>query len=358
MPLVSIVIPVYKAEDLLPRCLDSILAQTMRDWECVMVDDGSPDGSGAVCDRYAAQDSRFKVIHKVNEGGSIARNVGVENACGKWLYFVDNDDVLAPGLLEAALKQQETSLDSMVLWNWCDRADQLPRTLPEALPVQHCTAKDVGKLYMDARLYYVWNKLFRMDLVKQNGIAHKKDMDYGDDMIFCLDYIKAWFREKPNADFAVIQLPLYCYSVDNVNSMTRRYLPSYCGDELRLCDYLLDFFGRDFPIEDKTDRRRVLTHCLHTMGWAIGLEANRPANGEASHAEQYLADLRMTRLLNVCRNEKVYIPYAGPLRKCSAAGCRKLYLLEQQNPRQYQRRYWLGYWLHTLATGQKAPVQL
>ena len=115
MPLVSIVIPVYKAEDLLPRCLDSILAQTMRDWECVMVDDGSPDGSGAVCDRYAAQDSRFKVIHKVNEGGSIARNVGVENACGKWLYFVDNDDVLAPGLLEAALKQQETSLNSMVL---------------------------------------------------------------------------------------------------------------------------------------------------------------------------------------------------------------------------------------------------
>ena len=125
-----------------------------------------------------------------------------------------------------------------------------------------------------------------------------------------------------------------------------------------LCDYLLDFFGWDFPIEDKTDRRRVLTHCLHTMGWAIGLEANRPANGEASHAEQYLADPRMTRLLNVCRNEKVYIPYAGPLRKCSAAGCRKLYLLEQQNPRQYQRRYWLGYWLHTLATGQKAPVQL
>ena len=172
MPLVSIVIPVYKAEDLLPRCLDSILAQTMPDWECVMVDDGSPDGSGAVCDRYAAQDSRFKVIHKVNEGGSIARNVGVENACGKWLYFVDNDDVLAPGLLEAALKQQETSLDSMVLWNWCDRADQLPRTLPEALPVQHCTAQDVGKLYMDARLYYVWHKLFRMELVKQHGIAH------------------------------------------------------------------------------------------------------------------------------------------------------------------------------------------
>ena len=144
-----------------------------------------------------------------------------------------------------------------MLWNWCDSAGQLPQTLPEALPVQHCTAKDVGKLYMDARLYYVWNKLFRMDLVKQNGIAHKKDMDYGDDMIFCLDYIKAWFREKPNADFAVIQLPLYCYSVDNVNSMTRRYLPSYCGDELRLCDYLLDFFGRDFPIEDRTDRRRV-----------------------------------------------------------------------------------------------------
>ena len=128
-----------------------------------------------VCDRYAAQDSRFKVIHKVNEGGSIARNVGVENACGKWLYFVDNDDVLAPGLLEAALKQQETSPDSMVLWNWCDRADQLPRTLPEAPAgaALHRQRRWASCTWMRG-FTTVWNKLFRMDLVKQNGIAHKK----------------------------------------------------------------------------------------------------------------------------------------------------------------------------------------
>ncbi len=115
----------------------------------------------------------------------------MENACGKWLYFVDNDDVLAPGLLEAALKQQETSPDSMVLWNWCDRADQLPRTLPEAPAgaALHRQRRWASCTWMRG-FTTVWNKLFRMDLVKQNGIAHKKDMDYGDDMIF------AWITSR------------------------------------------------------------------------------------------------------------------------------------------------------------------
>lgn len=94
MPKVSIIVPVYKAEEYLGECIDSILAQTFTDWECILVDDGSPDRSGKICDEYAQKDGRIKVIHKKNEGVSLARKTGVKAASAKWVMFVDADDLL------------------------------------------------------------------------------------------------------------------------------------------------------------------------------------------------------------------------------------------------------------------------
>ena len=91
-PRISIIVPVYKVEQYLRRCLDSIAAQTFTDWECILIDDGSPDSSGAICDEYAARDSRFRVIHQENRGVSAARNEGLDAARGEWIGFVDSDD--------------------------------------------------------------------------------------------------------------------------------------------------------------------------------------------------------------------------------------------------------------------------
>ena len=95
MPKISVIVPVYKAEKYICRCVDSILAQTFTDFELLLIDDGSPDNSGAICDEYAASDSRVKVFHKENGGVSSARNVGLDNACGEWITFVDADDWIA-----------------------------------------------------------------------------------------------------------------------------------------------------------------------------------------------------------------------------------------------------------------------
>ena len=92
MPVVSVVIPVYKADKYLRRCLDSLIAQTFTDWQAICIDDGSPDRSPAILDEYAARDSRFKVIHKANAGVSAARNDGIENADGEFILFLDADD--------------------------------------------------------------------------------------------------------------------------------------------------------------------------------------------------------------------------------------------------------------------------
>lgn len=105
--LISVIVPVYKVEAFLPKCVDSILNQTYKNLEILLVDDGSPDGSGALCDAYARQDSRVRVIHKKNGGLSDARNAGIEAAAGDYLAFVDSDDWLEPDTYEVMLSAAE-----------------------------------------------------------------------------------------------------------------------------------------------------------------------------------------------------------------------------------------------------------
>ena len=94
MPKVSIIVPVYKAEKYLNRCIDSILAQTFIDWELLLIDDGSPDKSGEICDEYSKKDQRIKVFHKSNGGVSSARNLGLDHVKGQWITFIDADDYI------------------------------------------------------------------------------------------------------------------------------------------------------------------------------------------------------------------------------------------------------------------------
>ncbi len=100
MPKVSIIIPVYRAELYLSKCVDSIISQTFLDWELLLVEDGSPDRSGEICDEYARRDSRIRVFHKPNGGVSSARNLGLKNATGEWITFVDADDWISQQTLE------------------------------------------------------------------------------------------------------------------------------------------------------------------------------------------------------------------------------------------------------------------
>lgn len=100
MPEISVIVPVYKAEDYLHACVDSILSQTVSDFELILVDDGSPDGCGAICDDYAARDSRVRVIHQENQGQAAARNHALSIAKGEWVCFVDSDDAVHPQMLE------------------------------------------------------------------------------------------------------------------------------------------------------------------------------------------------------------------------------------------------------------------
>ena len=108
MPTISIIVPVYKVETYLHHCVDSILLQTFTDFEVILVDDGSPDNCPAICDEYAMQDERIKVIHKENGGLSSARNAGLGIAQGEYICFIDSDDILHPRYCELLLKTTAT----------------------------------------------------------------------------------------------------------------------------------------------------------------------------------------------------------------------------------------------------------
>ena len=99
MPVISVIVPVYRVEKYIRRCVESILAQGFRDYELILVDDGSPDCSGAICDEYAARDPRIRVIHKENGGLSSARNAGIDVSSGEYLFFMDSDDIIHPDTL-------------------------------------------------------------------------------------------------------------------------------------------------------------------------------------------------------------------------------------------------------------------
>ena len=115
IPILSIIVPVYNVADYLPRCMDSILSQSFADFEVLLVDDGSTDGSGDICDAYPNRDSRVRVFHKENGGVSSARNIGLEKSKGEWITFVDADDYLDDGYFDVPFND---SIDLFVR-NWC-----------------------------------------------------------------------------------------------------------------------------------------------------------------------------------------------------------------------------------------------
>lgn len=115
--IVSVIIPVYKTEKFLKRCLDSILAQTYRDFEAILIDDGSPDRCGTICDAYAAKDKRLRVIHQTNQGLSAARNAGLNICRGEYIAFVDSDDYVAPEFLQVTIEKLRNARADMVVFN-------------------------------------------------------------------------------------------------------------------------------------------------------------------------------------------------------------------------------------------------
>lgn len=183
-PKISVIVPVYKVEQYLPRCVDSILSQSFTDFELILVDDGSPDNSGKICEEYAQKDNRIRVFHKLNGGVSSARNLGLDNAQGKWVVFIDSDDYVERGYLQELIeivKEYKTEFVSIDVFE------------------QPILQENVYLLRKDFRLLFTkykidkfcppWGKLYNRNLIEQCHLRFNPTVHIGEDVMFVLLYI-------------------------------------------------------------------------------------------------------------------------------------------------------------------------
>lgn len=190
VPKITIIIPVYNSENTLRRCLDSVLAQTFTDYECLLIDDGSIDNSGRICDEYAENDKRFRVFHKENGGVSSARNVGLDNAKGEWILFCDADDFVLSGWLNNFRFHSSENIDMVIQGMKTNRpltncSEALEYALEFNLP-----AVDAMKVLSDNNLLgYTFLKSFRRSVLNDYNIRFDARLKFNEDSVFVIDYL-------------------------------------------------------------------------------------------------------------------------------------------------------------------------
>ncbi|MEE0974576.1 MAG: glycosyltransferase [Muribaculaceae bacterium] len=192
MPKISVIIPIYNVEKYLPQCLDSILAQTFTDFELILVNDGSKDRSGNICDEYAQKDSRIVVIHKENGGASSARNRGLDIAKGEWISFIDSDDYVTPNLLSNLTSKSGN--DTSLIISGIHKVDENGNITETRIYNQidiNCST-DFDELF-NRNILQKHNgpcaKLYSQNIIRQFNIKFQEDIISGEDTIFNYNYL-------------------------------------------------------------------------------------------------------------------------------------------------------------------------
>lgn len=240
MPAISVVVPVYKAEATLRDSMKSVLDQTFRDFEVILVDDGSPDSSGALCDALAAEDSRVRVIHQANGGVSVARNAGIRAAVGDYIAFCDTDDTFAPDALEklySALTEAGADSAGCAHYNlWPDgRKEAEANAFPAGIYGTEDIHSGIILPLLGERLDFgfgvfngfIWRFLLRRSILVENNIAFEGA--YLEDELFLMEYFL--HSEK----LVMLDEPLYFY-LQNPASVTKNYLPRYISEFRRVME--------------------------------------------------------------------------------------------------------------------------
>lgn len=218
MPKVSVIVPVYKVEEYIGQCIESILSQTFNDFELILVDDGSPDSSGAICDQYAQKDSRIQVIHKENGGVSSARNTGIENASGQWIYFVDSDDWVETTTLKLLYEQTEKVSTDLVLHGLSN--DYIYKNQIAKNKYTIIADSDYKQIIEETDKWGLLKgpvcKLFKSSIINNGNIKFDTSLSYGEDTKFSFEYLALC------NSISFIPRHLYHYCFRGEESLTRK----------------------------------------------------------------------------------------------------------------------------------------
>lgn len=224
-PLVSVILPVYNGEAWLERSLGSLRAQTYPNFECVMVNDGSTDGSRAICAALAEQDPRFRLVDKENGGVSSARNAALAVLRGEWFTFCDQDDAMDPHSLEYAVAMQTAYPDRLVMWGYTRDAADFAAAAEKPLEYELTDGASMLRRHPCGSIFVtIWNKLFHTAAVRAAGLRFDETLgkrdNLGEDKLFMEQYLAArWPEGSPPMVYAAT--PRYFHYPDNRTSITR-----------------------------------------------------------------------------------------------------------------------------------------
>ena len=212
---VSVIIPVYNVEKYIKRCIDSVLGQTLKTIEIILVDDGSPDNCGKICDDYAIMDSRISVIHQKNQGLGLARNSGMNIARGEFIAFVDSDDYIEKDMLEIMYNKAKMEMADTCLCN----IKNVSGTFKGKDVIEDILIKSIGAKY-DGSDYIgmaVWRGIYSRELIVKNQIQFVSEREYiSEDIVFDLMYY------KHSKCITIVNKMLYNYTI-NMESLSRGY---------------------------------------------------------------------------------------------------------------------------------------
>lgn len=260
---VSIIVPVYNAEKVLHYCVDSILKQTYKDFELILVDDGSTDKSGEICDKYANENENVIAVHIENGGVSKARNTGIENAIGDYICFIDSDDYIAEDYLEELINTKEDFPDCDNIWcgfqtvtDYNDSNSKYNLACEkEKLSEYNCS--EIMTLHEKWLSQMPWNKLYKTSIIKENNIKFPENLSLGEDLIFNLNYI-----DYTNGKIVVINKPLNYYLRTEKESLDNKYYPDlyeiYKRINSQLYCYIKKWNG------DESQQRLYFNSCFYS----------------------------------------------------------------------------------------------
>lgn len=243
MPKVSIIVPVYKAEQYINRCIDSILAQTFTDLELLLVDDGSPDRSGEMCDEYAKKDKRIRVFHKENGGVSSARQRGQNEAVGEYTIHVDPDDWVEPTMLEELYAKAKAEDADMVICDYYVNNGNHQQYVKQQ-PLNLDSSTVLHELFQQLH-GSCWNKLVKRVCYNVNNVIFPQNMVCWEDL-----YVNVSLIKKGNLSIAYLPKAFYHYDIfTNANSLVRKPTIKTIDSQKYFIDALSPILGMEFDEE-------------------------------------------------------------------------------------------------------------
>lgn len=280
--LVSVIVPAYNGEKYITKCLSSILAQTYRSLEVIVIDDGSTDRTGEYADALAQQDPRLRVFHVENAGVSAARNRGMDLAAGSYLVFVDADDYLAQDCVEYLVSLLEKNGADMALSANCYTKKEETQTAQET--AENMSSEDaVALLLSPAVIVGCWNKIFKKALLEDHNIRFSTDLFYGEGLTFITDAAQA------ARSVCVGNRKVYYYRRSNDASATTTFdIRKLYNGELAL-----KTIGERISENNKNAQTMLMLHrCLFYLGGVTRLKANHL---DRKHCEDYMRWLTYIR---------------------------------------------------------------